>query len=116
MIKISYVPVLFMLLTALFSAIGQIFFKYGSEQVGASVTSWLLNYYLIVGLMIHGIGFYFMISAFKYANLSIIYPVLATSYIWVAIFSSILLKEKIYTLQWFGMFAIVVGIFLILKK
>ena len=116
MLKISYMPIFFMLLTALFSAIGQIFFKYGSDQVGTTVTSWLLNYYLIIGLTIHGIGFYFMISAFKYANLSIIYPVLATSYILVAIFSNIFLKEKIQVIQWFGMFAIVFGIFLILKK
>lgn len=116
MLKISYVPVCFMLLTALFSAIGQIFFKYGSGQVGSSIFSWIFNYYLLVGLFIHGIGFYFMISAFKYANLSIIYPVLATSYIWVAIFSNILLKEKIHFVQWFGIFSIVMGIILIVKK
>ncbi|MGH7885805.1 MAG: EamA family transporter [Thermodesulfobacteriota bacterium] len=116
MLKIPYMPICFMLLTALFSAIGQIFFKYGSDYVGSSIFSWIFNYYLIIGLMIHAVGFYFMISAFKQANLSLIYPVLATSYIWVAIFSSILLKEKIQFIQWFGMMAIVAGIFMILKK
>ena len=113
--KVKLLPILFMLLTALFSAIGQIFFKYGSTNVNSNLESWFLNYYLIIGLLIHGIGFIFMISAFKQANLSILYPILATSYIWVTIFSVQIFNESFTKFQWFGIFLIVFGIAFIIK-
>ncbi|NIP31337.1 MAG: EamA family transporter [Candidatus Dadabacteria bacterium] len=113
--KISFWPIFFMLLTAFFSAVGQIFFKYGSTNVSTSMVSWFLNYYLIIGLLIHGIGFFFMITAFKYANLSILYPILATSYIWVTIFSVQIFREPFSKFQWFGIFLIIFGIAFIIK-
>lgn len=114
--KVKLIPILFMLITALFSAIGQIFFKYGSSNVNSNPGSWILNHYLIIGLLIHGIGFIFMISAFKQANLSILYPILATSYIWVALFSVQIFSESFTKFQWVGIFLIIFGIAFIIKN
>lgn len=107
--------ILLVLLTAFLAAVGQLLFKWGAASVSFNLWSWILNWQLIVGLGLHGVGFILLVVALKYGNLSILYPILATSYIWVAILSVQFLDEPFSIVQWVGVALIVGGISLIVR-
>ena len=71
------------------------------------------NKYLIAGLFIYALSYIMSIPALKGGDLSILYPLLALSYIWVSIFSIFLLSEKMNRIKWLGIFLIIVGVSLI---
>lgn len=103
------------LVTAILAAVGQLLFKRGAAAVTLDPLSWIANWPLVLGLALHGAGFVLLVVALKHGNLSILYPVLATSYIWVALLSVRYLGEPFNTPQWLGIGFIVVGIALIVR-
>lgn len=107
--------IVLVLIAAFLAAVGQLYFKWGAGSVSVSLWSWLVNWQLIVGLALHGVGFILLVTALKHGNLSILYPVLATSYIWVALLSVRLLGEPFSMSQWVGVAFILGGIGLIVR-
>jgi uncharacterized membrane protein len=103
------------LVTAFLAAVGQLFFKWGAASVTFNPMSWIFNWPLIGGLALHGMGFVLMVFALKHGNLSVLYPVLATSYIWVGWLSVRYLGEPFSGVQWAGVVLIVLGIGLIVR-
>ena len=100
---------------ALLGAVGQVLFKLGSASITSNIMSWLMNTKLIIGLAAYALATILFIYALKQGNLSILYPVIATSYIWVAIFSVWLLGESFNLFKWFGILLIILGVILIIK-
>ncbi|MEE9138122.1 MAG: EamA family transporter [candidate division NC10 bacterium] len=111
----SFWDIVLVLITALLAAVGQLFFKWGAGSVSSNLWDWVLNWSLIVGLALHGVGFVLLVVALKHGNLSILYPVLATSYVWVALLSVRFLGEPFSTTQWIGTALIIGGISLIVR-
>lgn len=107
--------ILLVALTGLLAAIAQVLLKIGTRSISSTVWTWVLNQYLIGGLALYGIGFILMVIALKQGNLSILYPVLATSYIWVAVLSASLLGEPFPPVRWAGIALIISGIGLIVR-
>lgn len=107
--------IMLVLVTAVLAAVGQLLFKRGAATVSLDPFSWIANWPLLLGLALHGIGFVLLVLALKHGNLSILYPVLATSYIWVAVLAVRYLGEPFSTPQWLGVGFIVVGIGLIVR-
>lgn len=107
--------IVMVLITALLAALGQLFFKWGAVTISFNPWSWLLNRQLITGLALHGVGFVLLVITLKHGNLSVLYPILATSYIWVALLSVRFLAEPFSMIQWIGVALIVTGISLILR-
>lgn len=105
--------ILLVLITAVLAAVGQLHFKWGAASVSSDPWSWLFNVNLIAGLALYGVGFILLVIALKHGNLSILYPVLATSYIWVALISVRFFGESFSGIQWLGVILIVAGIGLI---
>ncbi len=103
------------LITAFLAAVGQLLFKWGAASISSDFWSWLLNWPLIAGLALHGVGFVLLVIALKHGNLSVLYPVLATSYIWVALLSVRFLAEPFSMTQWIGVAMVVTGISLIVR-
>jgi len=100
---------------ALLGATGQVFFKLGSKTVSMDIVSWITNWKVILGLALYAIATIMFIVALKQGNLSILYPVSATSYSWVAIFSTVFLKEVFPLYKWFAIILILGGVALIVK-
>jgi len=103
------------LITAFLAAVGQLLFKWGAASISVSLLSWVLNWQLIGGLALHGVGFVLLVVALKYGNLSVLYPLLATSYLWVALLSVRFLGEPFLMPQWLGVALIVAGVGLIVR-
>ena len=100
---------------AFIGAMGQIFFKLGSASLTMTLRSWLFNWRLLVGVALYAISTLLFVSALRYGRLSVLYPLIGTSYIWVSLFASRFLGESLSALQWLGILLIVGGIALVAK-
>ena len=91
-------------LTTLFTTFAQFFTKIGVGLLPA------LNWPIVVGIGLYAIGSAVMILAFKGGEVSVLYPVLATSYIWVALLAYFWFGEAVHILRWAGILVIIIGI------
>lgn len=102
----------FLVLSAtLLTSTGQLFYKLGIGSL--SLASLMNNYLLLLGLFLYIIAMFLILIALKYGELSVLYPVIAMSYVWVALLSIFFLGEPMSFFKWSGVFAIVAGIALI---
>lgn len=103
------------ILCAFLGATGQLLFKLGSESVSANLLSWATNLRIISGMLIYFVGAVLFIIALKYGNLSILYPIMATSYIWVIIFAVKFLGEPFSLTKWIGIALIIGGVSIVIR-
>lgn len=68
---------------------------------------------LWLGLFLYGISVIFYIIALRQEELSIIYPLVSTSYIWATFFSVKYLGEKMNCWKWLALAGIIIGVSLI---
>jgi len=93
----------------LFTSIGQIFFKLGSETAFLDL-SLLTNYNLMIGLVLYASGAFLLIIALKGGELSVLYPVIATSYIWVSLIAKFYFNENLSLFNIIGVAFVMIGI------
>ncbi len=100
-------------LAAFIGSIGQLEFKRGAENLQFDIKLLLTNYHLIIGVAVYAVSTVLYVYALNKGQLSILYPIIATSYIWTLLFSRIFLKEEISLIGWAGVFFILFGVTLI---
>lgn len=100
-------------IAALIGATGQIFLKLGANNLQISVPALLQNWYLLLGLTLYGTSALIYIFSLQFGKVSLIYPIIATSYIWVALFANRFLGEAFPLQNWAGVVMIVAGVTLI---
>ncbi len=66
-----------------------------------------------MGLFFYGISTLLYIMALRKEELSIIYPLVSTTYVWTTLFSVKFLKEEMNTWKWLGLSGIILGVILI---
>ena len=104
---------LLVLFTTLLTSSAQLFYKFGSATVSLNLLELFTNYYLIGGLLLYAVGGTLMIVSFRGGEVSVLYPIIATSYIWVSFLSMFFLGETMNEFKWFGVVIIIAGIALI---
>ena len=102
-----------MFLCTLLTSAAQFFYKKGASQLSFSFAGIFLNLWLYVGMGLYVIGAVLMLIALRGGELSVLYPVIATSFIWVNLISAYLLHETITIIGWGGIACIIAGISLI---
>ena len=108
--KKHHIGILSMIVCTIFTAIGQIFYKLASNNMD-SLLSIVLNPFLILGLSCYALGLIFLMIAFKNGEVSVMYPILALSYVWVSLFSPIIFTSDSMSLtNWFGILLLVIGV------
>ena len=105
--------VLLVIFGGVLGSFGPIFLKKGSEKVTHDIKSIIFNKDIFIGLCFYAFGTIIFIPALKGGDLSVIYPLVSTSYIWVAFYSMWLLKEKMNKFKWIGIAFIILGVSLI---
>lgn len=108
--KTKLSSIILVLICTLFTSIGQVFYKFGANKLTLNFMAIITNYELIIGLILYGASALLLLIALKNGELSVLYPVIATSYIWVAILSSIYFNEIINTYKIIGIFFIILGV------
>lgn len=105
--------VLLVILASLLGSMGPVLLKLSAPKFRLNIMALLKNYYLIGGIMFYGIGTVLFIPALKGGELSTLYPLVSTTYIWVSLLSVKLLKEKMNRMRWLGILLIIAGVSLI---
>ncbi len=97
------------MLATLLTATGQFLFKLGTANL---TLGWdlLHNWYLIGGFAIYGISAAILVVSLKYGELSVLYPVISLSFVWVNIISFEFLGEQLTSFKWAGVSLIILGV------
>jgi multidrug transporter EmrE-like cation transporter len=97
----------------LLTSTAQLFWKFGAEKLEPNLMSILTNVEIFVGIVLYGIAGILLIISFRGGEVSTLYPIIATSYIWVSFLSIYFLGEVMNLYKWLGIFTIISGIVLI---
>ncbi|MBT4935309.1 hypothetical protein HOL21_04100 [Candidatus Woesearchaeota archaeon] len=99
------------ILCTIFTSVGQILWKYGVIRIDFDHLITLLNIPFILGFVAYGLGAMFLLIAFKEGELSVLYPIVATSYVWVSILSPLLFPTDFMNpLKWAGVIIILISV------
>ena len=102
--------ILLVLFTTLLTSSAQLLYKFGSATLTFNITSILTNYYLLGGILLYAVGGILMILSFRGGEVSVLYPIIAMSYIWVSFLSIKFLGEIMNAYKWIGIISIIAGI------
>lgn len=91
-------------------AFGPILLKKASAKRLSSIKSLLTNYHLFGGVALYALGTLLFVPALKGGDLSVLYPFVSLSYIWVSLLSVKFLGEKMNKLKWLGIALIIIGV------
>ena len=94
----------------LVGAFGPILLKRASAQKLSKISSLITNYNLFGGVALYALGTLLFIPALKGGDLSVLYPFVALSYVWVSLLSVKFLGEKMNKLKWIGILLIIIGV------
>ena len=101
------------LFCTLLTSTAQIFYKFGAEKLELNFISLLTNYELLMGVLLYAVGGILLILSLRGGEVSVLYPIIATSYIWVSFLSIYFLDESMNLFKWLGVITIMAGIMLI---
>ena len=95
-----------------FSAAAQVLLKFGTIQLkqDPSLAGLLTNFPLLGGMALYGIGAALMVLALRHGELSVLYPLISLSYVWVAILSVVVFGEVMNVYKITGVCAIMAGV------
>lgn len=106
--------VILMVLCTLLTSSAQFLWKYGSNNLKPGIFNLLTNSGIIGGFIVYGIAAVVMIIALKGGELSVLYPIIATSYIWVSLLSPMFFQtDSMNFMKWGGVFTIIAGVSLV---
>jgi len=91
----------------------QLFWKFGAEKLEFNILSIVTNVNIFVGILLYVVGGILLIISFRGGEVSVLYPIFATSYIWVSFLSIYFLDEVMNLFKWLGILVIISGIVLI---
>lgn len=111
----SFASIAYVAVAALFGSVGQIFYKYAANAT-SDVHSFFFNPYLYLGGFAYALGLVLMLKALRRGELTVVYPVMATSFIWVSLFSPLLFNaDRMSPSKWTGIAIIILGVTLVGK-
>lgn len=102
--------IILMVICTMFTALGQLFFKFGSKTFQWNLLDLISNYNLILGLGFYGLGAMLLIVALKYGDLSVIYPFVSLTFVWVILLSFFVFNEVINSFKINAVVLIILGI------
>lgn len=102
-----------MFLLTFLTSTAQILWKLGSKEISLNIMSIITNWDILAGLVLYSIAGIMMIVSFRGGDVSVLYPIVATSYIWVSLLSIFFLSEHMNVFKWLGVIVIFSGIVMI---
>ncbi len=105
--------ILLMVLCTIFTSSAQILYKMGVDKSSFDIISLMTNWQVIFGMILYGVGAVLVIIALRGGEVTVLYPIITSSYIWVSLASIYFFGEKMNLFKWIGIFLIVAGIVII---
>jgi multidrug transporter EmrE-like cation transporter len=100
--------IILVVLCTLLTSFAQVLWKFAANA--GAITAILQSWQLWAGFGLYGIGAAILIRSFKDGEVSVLYPIIATSYIWVALLSNHYFSEPVTIFKWAGIAGIILGI------
>jgi len=91
-------------------AAAQILMKIGMGHFEPRVLAIVTNVPLVLGYVLYGVNTLMMVLALREGELSMLYPIIALTYVWVTLLSYALLPEKPNLYKNVGIATIVIGV------
>ena len=101
--------IIIVVVCTILTSVGQLFWKFASLGFH-DVTSVLTSVPLYAGIILYGSGAALLIYALRHGELSVLYPFIALSFIWVSVLSIIFLGESMSWINWGGILLILGGV------
>ncbi|MBI2653666.1 EamA family transporter [Candidatus Woesearchaeota archaeon] len=102
--------IMLVITATLTGAFGPILLKRASAKKLSKISSLMKNYHLFGGVALYTAGTLLFIPALKGGDLSVLYPFVALTYIWVSLLSVKFLGEKMNKVKWIGIALIILGV------
>jgi len=103
--------VLLVFMCTLIGAAAQILLKLGANQlVNSNPLRMLLNPWVFSGYALYGISTCLLILALRKGHLSLLYPVISLTYVWVALLSLLIFREAMNAPKVIGLAIVVTGV------
>lgn len=111
-----FVSILMFLVASFLGATGQYLYKSGADQTTGTITSYLWNGRLLGGALCYiGVMVLFVAAFKKGGELTVLYPVYATTFIWAALLANAIYHAPIRSVNILGMVLLVLGMYFIGK-
>jgi uncharacterized membrane protein len=95
----------------LLGATAQLLLKTGANQLSqANPVGIITNFALLGGLSLYGISTVLLVLALRDGELSLLYPVIALTYVWVTLLSVVVFHERINPVKLVGVAVIIAGV------
>jgi multidrug transporter EmrE-like cation transporter len=95
----------------LLGAAAQILLKAGANHLAQpSLLAMVTNFSLLGGLSLYGISTVLLVLALKDGELSLLYPVIALTYVWVTLLSLVIFHDRANPFKMAGIAIIVIGV------
>jgi multidrug transporter EmrE-like cation transporter len=91
-------------------ALAQLLIKKGTTTIGPDPMTLLTNVPLIIGYAIYGVNTLLMVLALKDGEMSMLYPIIALTYVWTTLLSYTVLGEPSNLYKNVGIITIVIGV------
>lgn len=99
------------ILCTVFGAAAQIIIKHGAVQLtSASPLAMLMTPALVGGYSLYGISTVLLVLALRDGELSLLYPIISLTYVWVTLLSFYFFKETVNIYKLAGITVVVLGV------
>jgi len=107
------VSMLYFVIAAFLGALGQYLYKSGADMTAGTAASYLFNPRLLAGVACYiGVMILFVAAFRKGGDLTVLYPIYATTFIWAALIALAAYGTPIKAVNVGGMALIVVGMYM----
>ena len=104
------VSIVLFVFASLLGAFGQFLYKSGADAADGGLWSWVLNLRILGGLICYVAVMVCFLAAFKKGGeLSVLYPIYATTFIWAAVISYFSFQTPIRPVHVGGMCLLILG-------
>jgi len=102
--------IVLVLLCTISGAVAQLLLKIGMKHFSPQLLAILSNVPLVGGYLLYGVNTLLMVLALRKGELSMLYPIIALTFVWVTLLSYTLLREPPNLFKNCGISLIVIGV------
>ncbi|MBT7902490.1 hypothetical protein HN587_01410 [Candidatus Woesearchaeota archaeon] len=116
-IKTKWWAIVLVILSTFLTALASFFLKLGANKFNLfplNIISLITNnYFVLLGIFLYVITAAVFIFAFKYGELTVLFPIFSLSFAWVLVISKIALGEPLTIIKIVGIVGIMIGVSII---
>ena len=105
--------IVLVLIGSFIGSFGAVFLKASSGALRRTLSSFLLNWRLMVGIFFYLLSSVFFVMGLKHGELTILYPLVSLGYVWTLLWSRVFFQEPLTRTKFVGLGTILFGIVLL---